>query len=272
MTAVSITPGYARVLQRRVPLKQTLHDISVMAYRSLLKIKRTPEQFFDVTLQPIIFTGLFPFLFGGAITGSVASFLPMFVPAILVQTVLTATAASGTQLRDDMDKGVFDRLKSLPISRVSPLAGALLADTVRYSVAAAITFAMGLLMGYRPGGGVFGVLGAMVLVIACGWAMSWMFALLGVNAKSAAGVQGLSFLIMIPLTFLSNVFVPVETMPGWLQVVVQLNPVSHIVSAARDLANTGSFGTNGWLALLGAAAAVAIFAPLTVRKYRSHAD
>jgi ABC-2 type transport system permease protein len=102
--------------------------------------------------------------------------------------------------------------------------------------------------------------------------MSWMFALLGVNAKSAAGVQGLSFLIMIPLTFLSNVFVPVETMPGWLQVVVQLNPVSHIVSAARDLANTGSFGTNGWLALLGAAAAVAIFAPLTVRKYRSHAD
>jgi ABC-2 type transport system permease protein len=270
MTALTITPGAARVLEPRVSVAQALRDTLVMAYRSLLKIRRTPEHLFDVTFQPIIFTLMFTYLFGGAITGGIQSYLPMFVPGVLVQIVLSATAASGTQLREDMDKGVFDRIKSLPIARMAPLAGGLFADTVRYAIATLLTFATALAIGYRPGGGVPGVLGASVLVITCGWAMSWIFALLGVHAKSASGVQGISFLVLIPLTFLSNVFVPVETMPGWLQVIVHANPVSHVVTAARDLANTGTFTGDGWLALLGSAVVVGIFAPLTVRKYRAH--
>jgi len=270
MTAVTITPGAVRVLEPRVGAAQTARDTLVMAYRSLLKIRRTPEHLFDVTFQPLIFTLMFAYLFGGAVAGGTTSYLPMLIPGVLVQIVLSATAASGTQLREDMDKGVFDRIKSLPISRMAPLAGGLFADTVRYAIATTLTFLTAFAIGYRPGGGVVGVLGAGALVITCGWAMSWIFALLGVHARSASGVQGISFLVLIPLTFLSNVFVPVETMPGWLQAIVHANPVSHVVTAARDLANTGAFTSDGWLALLGAAVVVAVFAPLTVRKYRAH--
>jgi ABC-2 type transport system permease protein len=125
-------------------------------------------------------------------------------------------------------------------------------------------------MGYRPGGGLFGVTMTMLLVMACGWALSWIFALVGVSMKSARGVQGIAFLILFPLTFLSSAFVPTETMPGWLQAFVRINPVTHIISAARELCNYGTFGADGWLAIGGALVVIAIFAPLAVRKYRTH--
>jgi ABC-2 type transport system permease protein len=166
-----------------------------------------------------------------------------------------------------MDKGVFDRFKSLPIARIAPLSGALLADTIRYAIASTLTFTMGFIMGYRPQGGFLHVVAAALMVIACSWAISWIFAFLGVIARSASSVQGISFLVLFPLTFLSNAFVPVDTMPEWLQWFVNINPVSHLVSAVRDLANSGTFGADAWLSLLGAAIIVVIFAPLTVKAY-----
>ena len=136
-----------------------------------------------------------------------------------MQTVITTSVVTGVQLREDMDKGVFDRFRSLPIARVAPLAGALLGDTVRYAIATTITFATGYIMGYRPAGGLAGVVAAGLLVIACSWAISWIFAFFGVIARSAASVQGISFLILFPLTFLSNAFVPADTLPPALRVV-----------------------------------------------------
>jgi ABC-2 type transport system permease protein len=269
MTAV-VTSGFDRTLPKHVPLKQTWRDTVIMAKRSLVKMRRTPEQLIDVTLQPIIFTVMFTYIFGGAIAGDVKSYLPLFIPGILVQTVLTGAAAAGTTLRDDMDKGVFDRFKSLPIARIAPLSGALMGDLVRYLIASTITFVMAYLMGYRPGGGLWGVVATTLLVMACAWALSWIFALIGVSMKSSRGVQGISFLILFPLTFLSSAFVPTESMPGWLQAFVKVNPVTHIISAARNLCNEGTFGADGWYALLGAAIVIAIFAPLAVRKYRTH--
>jgi ABC-2 type transport system permease protein len=256
-----------RALKNRVTFGQIIHDSLLMGYRGLLKIRRTPEQLFDVTLQPIIFTLLFTYLFGGAIAGSVHNYLPLIIPGILVQTVLAGSSATGTQLREDMDKGVFDRFKSLPIARIAPLAGALLADTIRYLIATTLTFIMGFILGYRPAGGIGAVVAAGLLVIVCAWAISWSFAFLGVISRTAASVQGLSFLVLFPLTFLSNAFVPVNTLPMWLRDFVNVNPVTHIVTAIRDLANTGTVDTDLWLALLGAAVFVAIFAPLTVRVY-----
>ena len=273
MSVITTTPvasGFDRSLPRHVSLRQTARDSAIMAKRSLVKMRRTPEQLIDVTLQPIIFTVMFTYIFGGAIAGDVQSYLPLFIPGILVQTVLTGASAAGTGLREDMDKGVFDRFKSLPMARIAPLAGALTGDLVRYLIAGVITFVMAFIMGYRPDGGLFGVTMTMLLVMACAWALSWIFALLGVTMKSARGVQGLSFLILFPLTFLSSAFVPTETMPDWLQGFVKINPVTHIISAARELCNYGTFGTDGWLALGGAALVIAIFAPLTVRKYRTH--
>ena len=262
-----IVPAHARTLRRRPSLSESFAHTRTMAYRGLIKIRRTPEQLIDVTIQPIIFTLMFAYIFGGAIAGDVQTYLPQLIPGILVQTVITGSVVTGTQLREDMDKGVFDRFRSLPIARIAPLSGALLADTVRYAIATTMTMLMGVLMGWRPGGGLTSVVLAGLLVIACAWALSWIFALFGVIARTAASVQGISMLILFPLTFLSNAFVPADSLPNWLQWFADINPVSHLVTAVRDLANSGTVGSDLWTSLLGAAVIVAIFAPLTVRAY-----
>lgn len=270
MTALTASPlsgPGGRPLRNHAGIGQTLQNTFTMAWRGLLKVRRTPEQLIDVTLQPILFTLMFTFLFGGAIAGSIADYLPTIIPGILVQTVITASVVTGVQLREDMDKGVFDRFRSLPIARIAPLSGALLADVVRYAIATALTFAMGYVLGLRPGGGIGAVIAAGVLVIVCAWALSWIFAFFGVIARSASSVQGISFLILFPLTFLSNAFVDPKTMPDWLAWFANVNPVSHLITAVRDLVNTGTVSGDLWLALLGAAVVVAIFAPLTVRAY-----
>ncbi|MGN5240572.1 ABC transporter permease [Rhodococcus sp. SJ-3] len=252
---------------RRVGLRDTVTQSLTMGYRGLVKVKHNPEQLFDVVIQPIIFTLMFTYIFGGAIAGDVASYLPIIIPGILVQTVITASVVTGTQLRDDMDKGVFDRFKSLPIARISPLAGALLSDIVRYAIATTITFAMGYAMGFRPDGGIIGVVAAGLLVVVCAFAISWIFALMGVLMNKASAVQGISMLVLFPLTFMSNAFVPADTMPGWMQTFVSINPVSHLVTAVRDLVNNGQVGMPLVWSLVGAAVIVVVFAPLAVRAY-----
>jgi ABC-2 type transport system permease protein len=267
MKSTSINPATFRQLKKHTSFGQSLSNSFTMAYRGLLKIKRTPEQLFDVTLQPIIFTIMFTYIFGGAISGNVKNYLPIIIPGILVQTVITTSIVTGVQLREDMDKGVFDRFKSLPIARIAPLAGALLADTIRYTIATVLTFIMGYIMGYRPEGGFGYVVISGLLVIVCSWAISWIFAFFGVIARTAASVQGISMLALFPLTFLSNAFVPVKTMPDWLQWFANINPLSHLVTAVRELANSGTIGWDFAVSLIGAAVIVAIFAPLTVSAY-----
>jgi len=251
-------------------LAETLSQILSMAWRALKKMRRNPEQFFDVTLQPLLFTAMFAYIFGGAISGNVKSYLPLLIPGIVAQTVLTTCMSTGVQLREDMEKGVFDRFKSLPIARIAPLAGPMVADLVRYLIAAGLTFVMGVIIGYRPGGGIFGVLGAIALAIFTGWSLAWIFTFIGTIARNARSVQGISMLILFPLTFLSNAFVPVRTLPSALADFVRVNPVSHLVSASRDLANLGVIsGEVGWTLLAGLAVIV-IFAPLSVYSYKRH--
>ncbi|PGS54442.1 ABC transporter permease [Bacillus sp. AFS041924] len=265
--STSIKAAAYRELKNKTSFSQSVRNSFTMAYRGLLKIKRTPEQLFDVTLQPIIFTLMFTYIFGGAISGDVKSYLPVIIPGILVQTVITTSIVTGVQLREDMDKGVFDRFKSLPIARIAPLAGALLADTIRYTIATVLTFSMGYIMGYRPDGGLGYVVLAGLLVIVCSWAISWIFAFFGVIARTASSVQGISMLALFPLTFLSNAFVPVDTMPNWLQWFVKINPISHLITAVRNLTNLGTAGSDLIISLIGAAVIVAVFAPLTVKAY-----
>ena len=274
MTAVSLPAvdpavAVARTRPRNSPAETVSQTLS-MAWRALKKMRRNPEQFFDVTLQPLLFTAMFAYIFGGAIAGNVTSYLPLLIPGIVAQTVLTTCMASGVQLREDMDKGVFDRFKVLPISRIAPLAGPMTADLVRYLIAAGLTFVTGLIIGYRPGGGVPGVLGAIALAIFTGWALAWIFTWIGTIARNARSVQGFSMLILFPLTFLSNAFVPVQTLPSGLAAFVKINPVSLLVSATRDLANNGAVTSQvGWTLLAGLVV-IAIFAPLSVRSYRRH--
>ncbi|MEP7088865.1 MAG: ABC transporter permease [Nocardioidaceae bacterium] len=263
-------PGDRDVLagiREHVSLRESVSQTMTMAWRATKKMRRNPEQFFDVTFQPILFTAMFAYIFGGAISGDVKSYLPLLIPGILAQTVLTTCMATGVQLREDMDKGVFDRFKSLPIARIAPLAGPMVADLLRYLIATTLTIGMGIALGYRPGGGVWGVLAAGVFMIVCGWSLAWIFTFVGTLARSAQSVQGISLMILFPLTFLSNAFVPTSTLPDWLRHFVQVNPVSHIVAGARSLANNGAVnGDVGW-ALLGCALIIGVFAPLSVRAY-----
>lgn len=255
-------------LRERVSTRDTMRHIFLMAWRALIKMRRNPEQFFDVTLQPLLFTPMFGYIFGGAIAGGVSKYLPLLIPGILAQTALTTCMGTGVQLREDLEKGVFDRFKSLPMSRVAALAGPALADTVRYVVATSVTLAVGLAMGYRPGGGFWGVVAAGLLVVVAAWSLAWIFTFLGTILRSAQGVQGISLMIMFPLTFLSNAFVPVDSLPGWLRAFVNVNPVSYVVSGVRSTANDGVVTSQvGW-ALLGCAAVVAVFLPLAVRSYK----
>lgn len=254
-------------LEPRVTVRDTVSQTLSMAWRATKKMRRNPEQFFDVTIQPLLFTAMFAYIFGGAVSGDVASYLPLVIPGVLAQTALTACMATGVQLREDMDKGVFDRFKSLPIARIAPLAGPMVADLLRYSLAAVLTVGVGIAMGYRPGGGVLGVLAGMLLIVVAGWSLAWIFTWLGTVARSAQSVQGISMMIMFPLTFLSNAYVPTSTLPGWLEAFVKVNPVSHVVSAVRDLMNDGAVtGEVAW-ALLGCLVVVAVCAPMAVRSY-----
>jgi ABC-2 type transport system permease protein len=265
-TAASVA-GAARELSTRVSLRDTVEQTMTMAWRATMKMRRNFEQLFDVTIQPLLFTAMFAYIFGGAISGSVEDYLPIIIPGLIGQTVLTACVATGVQLREDMDKGVFDRFKVLPMARIAPLAGPMVADLIRYTIASTLTFATGFVMGYRPAGGLFGVLGAVLLAIIAGWSLAWIFTWFGTIGKTAQGVQGISLMVMFPLTFLSNAFVPIDTMPSWLRAFATVNPVSHVISAIRDLANHGAVtGQVGW-ALLGCASVIAIFAPLSVRAF-----
>jgi ABC-2 type transport system permease protein len=253
-----------------VSLAEVAGQTLVMAWRALKKMRRNPEQFFDVTIQPLLFTAMFAYIFGGAISGNVSSYLPMLIPGIVAQTVLTTCMATGVQLREDMEKGVFDRFKALPMARIAPLAGPMIADLVRYLIAAGLTFLTGVIIGYRPGGGALGVLGAILLAVFTGWSLAWVFTWIGTIAKSARAVSGMSMMILFPLTFLSNAFVPVTSLPTWLADFVKVNPVSHLVSATRSLANNGAVGSEvGWT-VLACLVVIAVFAPLSVRSYRRH--
>lgn len=265
MTTVSLSDTD---IKARPPFKLTVSQTFTLAWRAVKKMQRTPEQFVDVLIQPILFTLMFAYIFGGAIAGSIEAYLPLMIPGLLGMTTLTACMATGVQLREDMDTGVFNRFRALPLARIVPLIGPMVADLLRYTVAAGLTLLMGVILGYRPGGGISGVTGALALTIVTGWSLSWAFTYIGTIARSAQSVQGVSMLLLFPLTFLSNAFVPVETLPTWLEQFVRINPVSHVISAIRDLANDGQVtGEVGW-ALLGCAVVIAIFAPLAVRRYQ----
>ena len=260
----------ARSVEASVPLRDAVTQITTLAWRAFIKMLRNPEQLVDVTAMPILFTVMFGLMFGGAVSGSTAQYLPTLIPGIIAMTTITACVGAGIQLREDMDKGVFDRFRSLPIARIAPLAGPMMADLARYAIAAGIAVTVGVIMGYRPGGGVPGVLAGVLLAMITGWSIAWIFLWVGTRARSAGAVQGMSMMIMFPLAFLSNAFVPVATLPGWLQGVTRVNPVSHVVSALRDLMNDGALTAQvGW-AVLGCAVVAAIFIPLAVRSYSRH--
>jgi ABC-2 type transport system permease protein len=243
--------------------------ISAFATRALLRIKHVPEQMFDVTLFPIIFLLMFTYLFGGAIAGSTAEYLQFLLPGILVMTVVQITMYTGIDLNNDIRKGIFDRFRTLPIWLPAALIGALLVDVIRYSIASVIMIGLGLALGFRPEGGFLGVLGALVLILVFSFSFSWIWTALGLIVRSEKSLMMLSFLVMMPLTFISNVFVDPSTLPSWLQSFVEINPVSILATAVRGfMYGTVTAEQIIWV-LIVSIVLTAIFAPITMYLYRN---
>jgi ABC-2 type transport system permease protein len=253
----------------RPPRPSALAASRAFGWRTLLKLKHVPEQLSDVIGIPIIFTLGFTYLFGGALAGSTRAYLQFLLPGTLVMTVVLVTTFSGVTLNTDITTGVFDRFRSLPIWRPAPIVGALLGDIGRYLLASALVVALGLVLGYRPEGGAAGVGAAVALLLGFALGLSWVWTTLGLVLRTPSAVNNLSLLVLFPLTLASNIFVDPQTMPGWLRAFIDVNPITHLVTATRGLmAGTATAGQVGWV-LAATAAVTAVFAPLTMRRYRN---
>ena len=244
---------------------------ATFGWRTLLRIKHVPEQLFDVTVFPVMLTLIFSYLFGGALAGSVDAYVQFFLPGILVQSILMITMYTGVALNTDIGKGVFDRIRSLPVWRPSALVGALLGDVVRFVLASAVVLCLGLALGFRPGGGLPGVLAAVGLLLVFAFALGWIWTYLALRLRTPQAVMGWSMMVLMPLTFGSNIFVDPATMPGWLQAVAAVNPVSSLVTSVRGLVHGEAVGSDIVLVLVWAVALVAVLGPLTMRRYGNRA-
>jgi ABC-2 type transport system permease protein len=260
--------GAALCAQTRPPRAGAVSTSLTFGWRALLKIKHVPEQLADVIFIPVLFTLMFTYLFGGALAGSTHSYLQALLPGTLVMTLVLVSVYTGVGLNTDITKGVFDRFRSLPIWRPAALVGALLGDTARNTLAAAIVIALGLAMGFRPDGGVAGVLLAVALLQVFTFSLAWVWTTVALILRTPSAVSNVSLLLMFPLTFASNVFVQPQTMPSWLQTFVDVNPISHLVTAERGLMHgSATLGEIAWV-LTASVALIAAFAPLTMRLYR----
>ena len=260
-TALASTP--------RPPRASAASAVLTFGWRGMRKIRHVPEQLLDVTITPVLFTLLFTYMYGGAISGSTAEYLQFILPGTLVMSVLFTTVYSGVALNTDMTKGVVDRFRSLPVWRPAPLVGAVLGDSVRYIVAGSVVVLVGVILGYSPPGGVGGVLAAMLLVTVFAFGLAWLFTTVGLLMRSPNAVMNTGFMALFPLTFISNAFVPPETLPSALEAFVNVNPISHLVTAARGLMDSSASAGDIGLALAWAAGLTAVFAPLTLHLYRS---
>ncbi|MEX0929416.1 MAG: ABC transporter permease, partial [Balneolales bacterium] len=205
-----------------------------------------------------------PFLFGGAIAGSVGQYLQFLLPGILVQTVVMITIYTGVAINNDIRKGVFDRFRSLPVWQPSVLVGALLGDAVRYSIASLVMIALGLMLGFRPEGGASGVLLAIMLLLVFSFSFSWIWTSLGFIVRTQESLFTMSFIVLFPLTFASNIFVDPQTMPSWLETFVNVNPISILVTAMRGLMHGEPVWAEIGLVLLVSAGLVSVFGPVTM--------
>jgi ABC-2 type transport system permease protein len=236
-------------------------------WRAVLKIKHVPEQLFDVTAFPIMMILMFTYLFGGALAGSPGEYIQYLLPGITVTSVVMITMYTGVAVNTDIEKGVFDRFRTLPIWRPAPMVGYILGDLLRYVLASFTIMVVGLILGFRPEGGFVGVVLGVALLVAFSFAFSWVWTMFGLLLRSEKSVMGTSMLVLFPLTFLSSVYVMPTTMPGWLQAFVNVNPITKLADAVRALM-AGTFDGDAMMWTLGYCIAfTAVFGALTMRLY-----
>ena len=270
MTAATTTAdvAFASPSRPRVGRPSIIGDAITIAWRNLLNIRRNPRLLVFATIQPVIFVLMFRYVFGGAIKVPGISYVNYLMPGIFVQTIVFGALTTAVGLAGDLHLGIIERFKSLPIARSAVLTGRTTADLIRNFFVIILMCIVGFAVGWQIVSDVWGIIAAVVLILAFSYSLSWIFAFVGLSVKDAETAQAASFPILAPLIFASSAFIPVQTMPGWLQPWAKHQPVSVVCDAARDLTLGLPAGTATLKALAWIIGIVAVFAPLAVRKYR----
>jgi ABC-2 type transport system permease protein len=250
-------------------LGYAMSDTLVLAKRSILRIPRQPDLLVGFTIQPIMFVLLFVYVFGGAIqTPGYDSYTEFLIPGIIVQSVAFGGFVTALGLSEDLKKGLIDRFRSLPMWGPAVLTGRVLADIGTNIIQLVIMFSVGFAVGFWFSTSVPQVIAGIVLLLLIGYAFSWVFAFIGLIASSPEAANAYGFTFLFPITFISSAFVPVDTMPSWLQPFAEHNPFSTMVDAARTLFIGTSGGNDVWLAVVWCFAIIAVFGGLSVWRYR----
>lgn len=257
----------------RIGLRANLRHIGALVRRNALQIKQDPESMMDALLMPIIFTLLFVYVFGGAIGGGSGgnrdAYTNYLMPGMMAMMSMSIAMAVGTGINEDFRKGVMDRFRSMPIARSSVLIAKVVVEIGRMLVAIVVLLTVGCLVGLDLQGRWLELLAAVGLTVAFGASLVWIFMLLGLTMRTAQAVQGVSFLVLMPLQFGSSIFVPTKTMPGWLEAFTHANPLTHVADAARGLM-TGQGPVAGpvmWT-LIWSVGLTAVTAPVAITKFR----
>jgi ABC-2 type transport system permease protein len=267
-TAVSSPKGSHR--PQRSALAWAVSDTTTIAWRNLITLKRLPELLVFATVQPVIFVLLFRYVFGGAISVPGFPYVDYLMPGVFAQTVAFGAIQTGVGLSEDLHKGLIERFRSLPMARSAVLAGRTLADLVRNVFVVGLMLVVGFAVGFRIHTDVIGLIAGMAVMLFFGFSLTWIFAIIGLATSNAETAQAASFPILAPLVFASSAFVPVDSMPGWLEAFAVNQPVSIAIDAVRSLVLGGQFSDNGKVvaSLLWSFGIIALFAPLAIRKYR----
>jgi ABC transporter DrrB family efflux protein len=272
MTAVAVLhPAAIAALNEPTPVSGAFRDAWSVAKRNLIGLVRTPTTVMFSTIQPIIFVLMFRYVFGGAINVPGIHYVDYLMAGIFVQTVTFGAMNTGVGLATDLQTGIIERFRSLPMARSAVLAGRTIADLVRNLFVVALMVGMGFLVGFRVHTGVLPLALAIVLLLLFGLAMSWLMALIGLRTGNAEAAQAAAFPLMAPLVFASSAFVPTRAMPGWLQAYANHQPVTATINAVRALTIGGPTASKVVVALLWIAGITIVFAYLAVNRYRRSA-
>jgi ABC-2 type transport system permease protein/oleandomycin transport system permease protein len=267
MTTETITTPDITVDPRR-GAPRPVSDALTITWRNLLNLRRNPQLLVFATIQPVIFVLMFRYVFGGAIHVPGVPYIDYLIPGIFVQTVVFGSLTTGVGLAEDLNKGLIERFRSLPMARSAVLVGRTIADLVRNLFVVVLMSVVGLLVGWRPSGSLPAIFGGVLLVLGFAYSLSWVFAIVGLSARDGETAQAASFPILAPLVFASSAFVPVKTMPGWLQAFAKHQPVSVVVDAVRDLTLARPVGSHVVQAIAWIVGIVAVCAPMAVARYR----
>ncbi len=268
MTATTLAPAPEALAPSRSRFRWAISDTMGIAWRNLITLVRLPQLLIFATIQPVIFVLMFRYVFGGAINVPGIPYVDYLMPGIFVQTVTFGAMTTGVGLAQDMATGLIERFRSLPMARSAVLAGRTTADLVRNVFVVLLMLVVGVLVGFRPHATALEFVGGLLIVLLFAFALSWIFALVGMSAPNAEAAQAMSFPIIAPLVFASSAFVPVSTMPDWLQAFANHQPVSATVNAVRGLMIGGADASDILAAIAWSVGIIAVFAPLAVRRYR----